>query len=184
MSDIDLTTKIWPSLKLSSPFWIASAHYSENIYILRKWREYAPAAITLKTCTKMDRAEPELKPLLRERIQAPLPRYGRGYYSDGPKVRELKSYDEIEELLNEARPLLERTKLGVSVLATEHEDFDDLRKRCEHADFFELNLKYSMRSKEVGESFFSVRTRKWTEMIATVELFLKSFAGVPVLAII
>jgi dihydroorotate dehydrogenase len=180
MPHIDLTTQVGSALTLANPFWIASSHYSENIAMLTSWREYEPAAITLKTCTNIDRNEPQKKRLIREKTQLFLPRYGRAYYSDGPKTTELKSYAEVQELLNSAKHVLESTKVGVSVLATDQEQFDDLRLQCDKADFLELNLKYSMRSKVSGESFFDSRSKKWAETLQVVEKFLRTFNDLPV----
>ena len=180
MSRIDLTTQVGSALSLANPFWIASSHYSENTAILNSWTEYSPAAITLKTCTNSDRNEPEKKRLIREKIQGFVPRYGRAYYCDGPKLKELKSYDEVQELLDSAKRVLKGTKVGVSVLATDQEQFEDLHRKCGAADFLELNLKYSMRSKDSGESFFESRTAKWVNALGIVENFLVAFAGSPV----
>jgi dihydroorotate dehydrogenase len=179
MPHIDLTTQVGPALTLVNPFWIAPSHYSENLAVLKSWREYEPAAITLKTCTKIDRTEGEGKRLIREKTRLFLPRYGRAFYSDGPKTKELKSYDEAQELVDGAKRVLEKTKVGVSVLATDQEDFNDLRARCGNADFLELNLKYSMRSKVAGESFFDSRNKKWAETLEVVGKFLGAFNDLP-----
>ena len=178
MARIDLTTRIGNWLTLANPFWIASSHYTENEAIFRTWRELEPAAITLKTCTKIDRAEQ--KRSIRERTEHFLPRYGRAFYSDGPKSKELKSYEEAAELLAKAKQILVDTKVGVSVLATDAEDFAELQSRCRQADFWELNLKYSMRSKADGKSFFDSTEARWAEAMKHIEAFLAAFPGVPV----
>lgn len=178
MSHVDLTTHIGKTLALTNPFWIASSHYSENAAVVRSWREHNPAAITLKTCTRTDRTE--TKRVVRVRTQPFLARYGRAFYSDGPKTKELKSYEETIQLLDEAKKVLPGTKVGVSVLATDQEDFQDLRNRCEKADFWELNLKYSMRSKTEGESFFESRKTKWRDTLVVVRRFLETFQALPV----
>lgn len=174
---IDLTTNVGGVLKLSSPFWIASAHYSENEKVLKRWTEYAPSAITLKTCTRMDRTEKDPKQLIRMRTQDALPRYGRSYYSDGPKERELQSYEQIEKLLQRAKTILPKTMIGISVLATPEEDFTELLTRCDQADFFELNLKYSMRSKEKRASFFDSVQGNWQATLDIVDRFLEALTG-------
>lgn len=180
MPHIDLTTHVGSALVLANPFWIASSHYSENVKMLNSWREYEPAAITLKTCTNMDRTELENKPLIREKTHRLLPRYGRAFYSDGPKTKELKSYEEAKELLDSAKQVLEKTKVGISVLATDQEQFDKLRALCDKADFLELNLKYSMRSKDSGESFFDSRGKRWAETLQVIGKFLAAFNDLPV----
>jgi len=178
MTHMDLTTRVGSGLTLSSPFWIASSHHSENVAAFRAWREFEPAAITLKTCTKIDRREQ--KRSIRERTQPFLPRYGRAYYWDGPKSKELKNYEEASELLAEAKRILVNSKVGISVLATDQEDFAELRSRCAQADFWELNLKYSMRSKTRAESFFDGSKANWAEAMEQIEKFLVAFPAVPV----
>ena len=175
---IDLTTHVGNVLTLNSPFWVASSHYSENEAVLKQWQDFAPAAITLKTCTKIDRTEQ--KKLIREKTKAYLPRYGRGYYSDGPKTKELKSYEEAKQLLAAACDILPRSKIGVSVLATDKENYAELADLCKEASFVELNLKYSMRSKTKGASFFDSVRDNWTTTLEQIERFLAAFQGRPV----
>ncbi len=165
---------------LTNPCWIASSHPSESISTFRSWNEFEPAAITLKTCTRIDRNESGAKSSIREKTQSSLARYGRGYYCDGPKLKELKSYEEASSLLSEAKRILPKTKIGVSVLSTDKEDFEDLKQKCASADFWELNLKYSMRSMQVNASFFETIADKWQETLDSVDRFLKAFPNLPV----
>lgn len=178
MNDVDLTTTIGNVIKLANPFWIASSHFSENQSMIERWHEIEPAALTLKTCTRKDRIE--TKRSIRTKTAHLVPRYGRSYYCDGPKSKELKSYEENKDLLQKAKRLLKTTKIGTSLLASKEEDYDQLHDMCSESDFIELNLKYSFRGAAGDESFFGVQANKWQETIGLVKAFLKSFADKPV----
>ena len=136
--------------------------------------------MTLKTCTRMNRAEEKPKRVIRQRTQTLLPRYGRAYYSEGPKTKELKSYEDAATLLTEAQRLLPNTKVGVSVLSTFDENFQDLKDLCPSSAFWELNLKYSMRSKDDAISFFGTLTERWDNTLKQIDNFLTVFADKPV----
>ena len=177
---IDLATAVGPALQLREPFWIASSHFTEKESILDQWAEMAPAALTLKTCTNTNREKPERT--IRRKTLDIVPHYGRSYYCDGPKSVELHSYAQTATLLEYAnKKLSEHTKVGVSVLATDEEDFEDLKNRCKQAAFFELNLKYSMRSPSLTEpeEFFSSENERWVKTLTTIGRFLNSLRDFP-----
>jgi len=153
MSEIDLTTKLRNGLTLREPFWVASSHLTQPS-MLKIWREIAPAALTLKTATRIDRSEPGKTPGGKRPTIDVLPRYGRSYYSDGLKSDELHTYEECQNQLSEAKALLPDTKIGVSVLATIEENFEELSSVTKSADFVELNLKYSMRISDSTEDYW------------------------------
>lgn len=178
MSETDLITKLQNGLVLANPFWIASSHLSEPS-MFKVWKDIEPAALTLKTTTKMDRAEPGKTTRGNRPTQDVLPRYGRSYYCDGLKMDEFHSYDECRSQLKEAKDVLKRTKIGISVLATQSEDFGELRNIMEGTDFAELNLKYSMRVQAVPSSYPTILAQKWKECLKLVEAFVKAFSGLP-----
>ncbi|MDX2152545.1 MAG: nitronate monooxygenase [Bryobacteraceae bacterium] len=178
MADIDLKAHIGTALQLEEPFWIASSHFTEKDSVLKQWKELEPAALTLKTCTSASREGQ--KRSIRRKTLSIAPRYGRSYYCDGPKSLELHSYEQSADLLAKAKELLPKSLVGISVLATEHENFDDLRVRCAQADFCELNLKYSMRTSAAGEDFLGSVKDKWAATLEIVQRFLGTFNDKPV----
>ena len=178
MAEIELQAVVGDVLKLREPFWIASSHFTEKESVLKQWQDLEPAALTLKTCTNSNREEQ--KDSIRRKTLAIAPRYGRSYYCDGPKSLELHSYDQTADLLTKAKELMPKSQIGISVLATEKEDFGKLRALCAVADFCELNLKYSMRTAAAGEDFFGAVNQKWTKTLEIVSAFLVAFQGVPV----
>jgi dihydroorotate dehydrogenase len=144
------------------------------------WSEIEPAALTLKTATRMDRTEPGKTTRGNRSTMDVLPRYGRSYYCDGLKLNEFHTYDDCRDQLVSAKKLLPRTKVGISVLATTEEKFEDLRSITETADFAELNLKYSMRITKPSGDYCSALASNWKISKELVEAFLKAFAGLPV----
>jgi dihydroorotate dehydrogenase len=58
--DISLEITVVDALTLKDPFWVASAHFSEPS-MFKIWAEIGPAALTLKTATKIDLAGPNKK---------------------------------------------------------------------------------------------------------------------------
>lgn len=178
MAETDLTAQIGSALQLQEPFWIASSHFTEKESVLKQWKEIEPAALTLKTCTNSNRAGQ--KRSIRRKTLPLAPRYGRSYYCDGPKSIELHSYEQSSDLLIKAKELLPNSLVGISVLATADENFEDLRDRCPQADFCELNLKYSMRTSSSGEDFLAGINGKWAATLEILQKFLDSFHEKPV----
>jgi dihydroorotate dehydrogenase len=178
MAEIDLKAQIGVALKLREPFWIASSHFTEKESVLKQWKELEPAAVTLKTCTNANRDDQ--KRSIRRKTLSIAPRYGRSYYCDGPKILELHSYEQTTDLLKKAKVLMPQSLIGISVLATKDENFEDLRERCEQADFCELNLKYSMRTSAAAEDFLSGISEKWKATLDILQKFLDAFHDKPV----
>src|ERR1051325_4132335 len=112
---IDLKTKVGDLLVLNDPFWIASCHLTTNKGAIDAWKQFMPAAVTLKSCTK--NPEREKKQQIHFRLFPALQRFGRSTYCDGPKQIELLSYEVAAELLDYAKENLPNTKVGLSVLA-------------------------------------------------------------------
>ena len=178
MSEIDLTVKLANGLTLEDPFWIASSHLTQKS-MLKVWKEIEPSALTLKTATKMDRNENKTPGGNRPTLDV-LPRYGRSYYCDGLKKDEFHTYEECLDHLVTAKGILPKTKIGVSVLATEFENFGELRELTKNADFAELNLKYSMRVTAGNNQFSTQFADKWARCLALIDQFLKAYADFPV----
>src|SRR5580704_13921644 len=175
MIHVDLTTKIGDFLELANPYWISSAHYSQQESVIEKWEELSPAALTLKTSDI--NPERENKKSLRQPTQKILPRYGRSFYCDGPKQEELLTYERTAELLNFAKAKLPKTKIGVSVLSSAAQDYAKLRQICEAAQFCELNLKYSFRIKDT--EYLKESPNKFEAILKEIDRFLSAFQGFP-----
>ena len=178
MADIDLSTRLTNGLTLRDPFWVASSHLTQPS-MLKIWTDIAPAALTLKTATLMDRNEPGKIPGGNRPTLDVLPRYGRSYYCDGLKTDEFHTYEECRDQLTEAKRILPDTKVGISVLATKFEKFSDLKGLTTNADFAELNLKYSMRVAQ-AESYFSALSANWSSCMEIIAAFLETFSQIPV----
>lgn len=179
MAQVDLTTKIGTFLTLRHPLWIASAHRSHKESIIRSWKDLSPAALTLKTSRKV--VEAETKSIIRQKTDKILPRFGRSLYSDGPKQEELLPYERTRELLQFAKAELSETKVGISVLASADEDYAELHKMCDSADFVELNLKYSLRVRRTGtEQYPEALGELFSQTAKETEKFCKAFANKPV----
>jgi dihydroorotate dehydrogenase len=176
MIHVDLTTKIGDFLELANPYWISSAHYSHKESVIEAWKEFSPAALTLKT-SDID-PKKEDKKSVRERTHKILPRYGRSFYCDGPKQDELLTYERTEELLKFAREKLPKTKLGISVLSSPAQDYEKLRQMCGAAEFCELNLKYSFRIKDNPE-YLQESAKTFESVLKEIERFLAVFSGLP-----
>lgn len=176
MIHVDLTAKIGDFLELANPYWISSAHYSHKESVIEAWKEFAPAALTLKTSDIAPKKEE--KKSIRERTQRILPRYGRSFYCDGPKQEELLTYERTAELLNFAKEKLPKTKLGISVLSSPAQDYAKLWQMCNGAHFCELNLKYSFRIKDKPE-YLKESADTFESILKEIERFLTVFAGLP-----
>jgi dihydroorotate dehydrogenase len=180
MRSIELNVTLANGLKLEDPLWIASSHFSE-LAMLKTWSNIGPAAITLKTATRMDRSEPWKTRKWKLKTLEMLPRYGRSYYCDAPKSEEFYPYEETKEHLDAAKELLPvHTKIGVSVLATKDENFKDLYDLTSAADFWELNLKYSMRIPSTERTFFTSLKETWDNTLKWIKDFLDALPHVPV----
>jgi dihydroorotate dehydrogenase len=180
MSEIDLTSQVGDFLKLRHPFWIASAHYSENEAVIRAWAEVRPAALTLKTAHRAP-IDQETTETTRHRTTESMSRLCRSYYCDGPKQKELIPYEKAAELLKFARAQLPETEIGISVLCSAKQDYDELRTLCPELSFCELNLKYIFRfDKKENISFFQATPKRFDELLEQLRKFTAAFAGVPI----
>ncbi len=180
MSEIDLTSQVGNFLKLRHPFWIASAHYSENAAVVKAWSELRPAALTLKTAHKAP-IDKEATETTRHRTTESMSRLSRSFYCDGPKQKELITYEKAAELLKYAREQLPDTEIGISVLCNAKQDYHELQTLCPHSSFFELNLKYIFRfDKKEKTSFFQVAPERFHELLAQLHQFTQAFAGIPI----
>jgi len=144
--------------------------------VIEAWEEFSPAALTLKT-SDIDPKREDTRSV-REKTEKILPRYGRSFYCDGPKQEELLTYERTAELLKFAKEKLPKTKVGISVLASDAQDYAKLRGMCEGTDFCELNLKYSFRIKENPEHL-KESAKTFEAILKEIERFLKAFAGLP-----
>ncbi len=167
---------------MRSPLWIASAHYSHKASVIKAWKSISPAALTLKT--SHINKEIEAKATIRQKTNIILPRFGKSLYVDGPKQDELLSYLETQELLRCASHELPNTVVGISVLADEREDYEQLCELCESAKFCELNLKYSFRSSdgEQGNDLdqFQILKHRFEVVLREIVRFCKAFSAIPV----
>jgi dihydroorotate dehydrogenase len=180
MSDIDLTSKVGSLLTLPQPFWIASSHYSENKAVIDAWAEIQPAALTLKTAHKAPIEEEETK-TVRQRTTELMPRFSRSFYCDGPKQKELITYEKAAELLQYACERLPKTKVGISVLCNDVQDYGALRALCPEASFCELNLKYIFRfDMDEKPQFFELASKRFQKLLEQLESFTDAFNGLPV----
>jgi dihydroorotate dehydrogenase len=134
--------------------------------------------LTLKTSRK--NIEDEDKPTVRQKTEKVLPRFGRSLYTDGPKQKELLTYDATQALLNFATENLPQTAIGVSILAGADEDYDDFKQKCAQAKFCELNLKYSFRVNATNESYLEKSKAAFDAIAKEVNRFCSSFSGIPV----
>jgi len=179
MPEIDLTAPIGEIFNLSQPFWIASAHFSEKESVIDTWAEIEPAALTLKTAHKAPIEDSKAKSI-RSKTSEFLNRFSRSYYCDGPKTKELLTYERTAELLKYARKKLPKTKLGISVICNAEQDYEQLRALCQEADYCELNLKYIFRFSEKEAAFFQLAAKRFEELLVQVEQFTQAFKGLPV----
>jgi dihydroorotate dehydrogenase len=180
MPTVDLGTAVGSSLKLAAPLWVASAHLAWNRTSIDAWARQgvAPAALTLKTC-KQTRHNEETKEL-RFSTEPHLPRFGRSFYCDGPKQKELLTYDEVEELLPYAQDTLPGTQIGISVVAGGEEDYAGLAAMTTKAAFVELNLKYSFRIQAANLAFLELAPQRLADILGQVGQFAAAFKGKPI----
>jgi dihydroorotate dehydrogenase len=180
MSEIDLTAQLGSVLRLQDPFWVASAHYSENEPILETWAEIQPAALTLKTSHRAPIDQTDSRSIRRKTTDF-TDRLSRSYYCDGPKKKELLTYERAAELLKYARSKLPSTKVGISVICNKEQDYDEFLSLCPNADFCELNLKYIFRfDKAEVPKYFDLASQRFEEMLGEVRRFVRAFAELPV----
>src|SRR5258708_24448278 len=181
MSDVDLTSQIGNFLTLRHPFWIASAHYSEKEAAIDAWVEIQPAALTLKTAHKAPIREEEKKTTRHKTIES-MTRLCRSFYCDGPKQKELITYERTAELLKYAKAHSQETEVGISVLCSDDQDYKERRALCPEASFCELNLKYIFRfDKKEKTEFFETALRRYRELLDQLEKFTGAFRDRPVL---
>src|SRR5438445_13837589 len=105
MRRIELDTTLANGLRLKDPFWIASAQFSVTS-MFTIWTDIRPAAITLKSSTRMDRNEPWKTRSPKHKTLDMLPRYGRSYYCDEPKSTDFYNYEETGQHLEAAKEQL------------------------------------------------------------------------------
>jgi dihydroorotate dehydrogenase len=180
MSEIDLTSRLGSVLALPDPFWIASAHFSENEAIIDTWAEIEPAALTLKSAHKSPIDQTDSRAIRRKTTDF-TGRFSRSYYCDGPKKRELITYERAAELLKYARQKLPKTQVGISVICSQKQDYKELRSLCQEAAFCELNLKYIFRfDKGQKASFFDLVPKRFGELLGQVSQFTEAFSGTPI----
>lgn len=178
---VDISAKVFENFVLRNPFWVASAHYSDNESAIRQWKSIKPAALTLKTSHKSPPQEVKHPDSVRQITAAMLPRFGRSLYCDGVKQKELLTYEATAKLLACARESLPDTLVGISVVSGPEQDYSELRETCKDASFCELNLKYGFRLAKDGQTdYLSTAVGRFAEVLEDIERFLKSFHGVPV----
>jgi dihydroorotate dehydrogenase len=182
MSEIDLASPIGNFLTLNQPFWIASAHFSEKESVIDTWADIRPAALTLKTSCKAPIEVKETKQIRRKTTEF-MTRFSRSYYCDGPKTKELITYERTAELLKYAREKLPDTRVGISVICDARQDYGELRALCPDAAFCELNLKYIFRfsREEERPEFFKAASKRFDDLLEQLEKFTKAFQESPVL---
>jgi len=180
MSEIDLTAPVGKALTLRQPFWIASAHYSERESVIDTWAEIQPAALTLKTAHKAPVAIEEKKTTRHRTIES-MTRLSRSYYCDGPKQKELITYERTAELLKYALKRLPETKIGISVICNAAQDYRELRALCPDASFCELNLKYIFRfERKEKPPFFEAASKRFGELLGQLHQFAEAFRDLPI----
>src|ERR1041384_8278176 len=103
---VSLTAVVGNLFTLRDPFWVASCHLTSNEGAIKARQKFNPAALTLKTCTKNPKKEDEKK-TTRYRLADSLDRFGKSTYCDGPKHKELLSYDAAIALLKSAKSHLQ-----------------------------------------------------------------------------
>jgi dihydroorotate dehydrogenase len=109
-------------------------------------------------------------------------RFGRSFYCDGPKQKELLSYEREAELLNYARAKLPYSLVGISVICDQKQNYARLRSMCPGAAFCELNLKYSFRlRKQANAQFFETASSSFRLLMQEIAKFTEAFRGFPVL---
>jgi dihydroorotate dehydrogenase len=180
LQSIDLTCDIGNGLTLREPFWIASCHLTSRPSVLRAWRRFSPAALTLKTSKRNPKVE--AKPSIRYRLglDPSVSRFGKSLYCDGSKHKEFLTYDATAKLLKLALEVLPKTKIGLSVLAAADEDYAELRSSCPEAHFAELNLKYSFRVPSGTKDWRDETSKAFESILSEVERFCGAFKGLPV----
>lgn len=109
-----------------------------------------------------------------------MPRFGRSFYVDGPKQKELLTYDDTKALLEFAAAELPTTIVGISVLSNSDEKYKELRALCQGAKFCELNLKYSFRISSENQSYLENSRLAFDKIITEVKRFCEDFADIPV----
>lgn len=141
-----------------------------------------PAALTLKSCKKTPVQED--KPTVKRKLQGcdALGGFGLSTYCDGPKHRELLTYQAAADLLSCALDILPTTKVGVSVISAPDEEYAELFKTCSRAHFFELNLKYAFRLRtDERISWIQLLKEKWPTILKEIERFCEAIPDKPLL---
>lgn len=175
----DLSVPLFSGLALSSPFWIASSHLTENENAIRALQPYQPAAVTLKTTSERTGGSGQGERLYRPlhvRAGADKP---HAWYCDGDKSRELLNLETTRRLLGTAKTAMPNTLVGVSIL--QGEDYDRAAKELAGGDFAELNLKYSGRLGPKGKrsSWLKFQQGQLDLICRDVRAFSESFGSLP-----
>lgn len=140
-------------LELIDPFIIASSHLTATKQAFKNLSVISPSAITIKTISKKYGGESHDKK--EDRTLKAVKNWNGNYiglYADGPKKTELLGPGLAHDMINDAKEILPRSKIGISIL--QDEEYEDIKaslaKGCKY-DYVELNLKYSLRLDEDGK---------------------------------
>lgn len=169
---MSLRVDLFENFKLNNPIWIASSHLSESVNVLKYWQKINPSAITLKSTSA--KGGQGLGDRFLRKIGQEL-----SLYSDGEKRKEFLDYETSMKLLKVAKRLLPNSKIGSSILM--EEDYSKCLNLLKESDFFELNLKYSARSKAASNihSKFKADKIKYEKILNEIHTFLDVFKKWP-----
>jgi dihydroorotate dehydrogenase len=169
---MSLNVNLFEGFELSNPIWVASSHLSESPKVLEHWQRITPSAITLKTTSAMGGTGQGKRILKQVGHEGSL-------YSDGSKTKELLDYKTSSELLAIAKKLLPHTKVGSSILMGDN--YNECLRLLGKSDFFELNLKYAVRSRTSGDIHSKFETDKliFENIYKEVQGFLNVFKNYP-----
>jgi dihydroorotate dehydrogenase len=163
---------LFKDFALNNPIWIASSHLTESVNSIENWQKIAPAALTLKTTSKFGgtgEGNRYIYPLKEK----------DSLYCDGEKSKEFLNYTTSKELLHVAKSILPNTKIGTSILM--EEEYDKCFASLKESDFFELNLKYSVRTNKSHDihSKFELDKEQFSNILKQITMFLDIFAAYP-----
>jgi len=169
---MSLKVKLFKDFELINPIWVASSHLTESPKVLQYWQKIAPSAVTLKTTSQKGGTGEGSRVLQRIGREDSL-------YSNGEKRKELLDYDSSHKLLQIARKLLPHSKVGSSLLMGE--DYGRCLSILKESDFFELNLKYAVRSRPSRDIQSKFETDKllFETIRGEIQSFLEVFADYP-----
>jgi len=176
MNDYSLKISFNNGLVLDDPFIIASSHLTDSAKAFEHLSPINPAAITTKTISKRFGGNKfTSKPPRTLKQISSWSNNNIGIYVDGPKETELWGIGIAFDLLIEAKRILPKTKIGISVL--QGEDYKEIKKSLDdNYDFVELNLKYALRLYEDKEKKISLVIN---EIKSDIVDFCKTFLDYP-----